>query len=117
MRTLRLVRIFSGVLGDFLRALGTLATALALEDLLLSKAVTLADSTAQGVVTDIKMELPDKIWAVIDNSGRERLVPVEQIVAVGYHKAVVISLMPAGFEGMGTEARKEGLWQASGRVS
>jgi|GEM_PF-3858243 len=61
MRTLRLVRIFSGVLGDFLRALGTLATALALEDLLLSKAVTLADGTAQGVVTDIKMELPDRI--------------------------------------------------------
>jgi len=31
-------------------------------------------------------------------------VPLEQIVTIGYNRAIVASLMPAGFKDMGLEA-------------
>ena len=66
-----------------LQMLKTMLTAIGLEVLLLGKEVTAPNDVSLGIVTSIKKELPqDKIWMVIDNLGRESLIPVEEIARV-----------------------------------
>jgi len=66
-----------------LQMLKTMITARGLEVLLLGKEVTAPNDVSLGIVTSIKKELSqDKIWMVIDNLGRESLIPIEQIARV-----------------------------------
>jgi hypothetical protein len=66
-----------------LQMLKTMITARGLEVLLLGKEVTTPNDASLGIVTSIKKELSqDKIWMVIDNLGRESLIPIEQIAFV-----------------------------------
>jgi hypothetical protein len=66
-----------------LQMLKTMLTARGLEVLLLGKEVTAPNDVSLGIVASIKKELPqDKIWMVIDNLGRESLIPIEQIARV-----------------------------------
>jgi len=66
-----------------LQMLKTMITARGLEVLLLGKEVTATNDVSLGTVTHIKKELSqDKIWMVIDNLGRESLIPIEEIARV-----------------------------------
>ena len=66
-----------------LQMLKTMIAARGLEVLLLGKEVTARNDVSLGIVTSIKKELSqDKIWMVIDNLGRESLIPIEQITRV-----------------------------------
>jgi hypothetical protein len=66
-----------------LQMLKTIITARGLEVLLLGKEVTASNDVSLGIVTSIKKELSqDKIWMVIDNLGRESLIPIEEIARV-----------------------------------
>jgi hypothetical protein len=66
-----------------LQMLKTMMTARGLEILLLGKEVTAPNNVSLGIVTSIKKELSqDKIWMVIDNLGRESLIPIEEIARV-----------------------------------
>ena len=66
-----------------LQMLKTMITARGLEILLLGKEVTASNDISLGIVTSIRKELSqDKIWMVIDNLGRERLIPIEEIARV-----------------------------------
>jgi len=73
-----------------LQMLKTLVAATGLKVLLLDKEVALPDGARLGVVIDIKRELSqDRIWMVIDNLGREMMIPVERISAVA-NKVILI---------------------------
>ncbi len=66
-----------------LQMLRTMITARGLEVLLLGKEVTAPNDVSLGIVTSIQKELSqDKIWMVIDNLGRENLIPIEEIARV-----------------------------------
>jgi hypothetical protein len=66
-----------------LQMLKTMITARGLEVLLLGKEVTASNDVSLGIVTSIRKELSqDKIWMVIDNLGRERFIPIEEIARV-----------------------------------
>ena len=66
-----------------LQMLKTMITARGLEVILLGKEVTATNDVSLGTVTHIKKELSqDKIWMVIDNLGRESLIPIEEIARV-----------------------------------
>ena len=68
---------------NLLQILKTMITARGLEILLLGKEVTASNDASLGIVTSIRKELSqDKIWMVIDNLGRERLIPIEEIARV-----------------------------------
>ena len=73
-----------------LRILKTLIVVTGLKVLLLDKEVALSDGARVGVVIDIKRELSqDRIWMVIDNLGREMMIPVERISSVA-NKVILI---------------------------
>ena len=66
-----------------LQMLKTIITARGLEVLLLGKEVTAPNDVSLGIVTSIRKELSqDRIWMVIDNLGRESLIPIEGISRV-----------------------------------
>ena len=66
-----------------MQILKTMITARGLEVLLLGKEVTASNDVSLGTVTSIRNELSqDKIWMVIDNLGRESLIPIEEIARV-----------------------------------
>ncbi|MBA7494332.1 hypothetical protein ES702_04907 [subsurface metagenome] len=68
---------------SILRMIKTLITVKGLEVLLLGKEVTMPDGVGLGVVVAIEKELAqDRIWMVVDNQGREKAMPIEQIASV-----------------------------------
>jgi hypothetical protein len=77
-----------------LKMLRTAITARGLEALLLGKEVREPDGASLGAVTAIKKELlQDKIWMVIDNLGKKKLIPIEEIAKVA-DKMIVLDDLP-----------------------
>ena len=73
-----------------LQILKTVGTVKGLEVLLLSKEAAFSNCASLGIVVAIKRELSqDRIWMVIDNLGREMIIPVERISAVA-NKVILI---------------------------
>lgn len=77
------IKAFVRKAAKFVQMLKTLTTARGLEILLVGKEAVTSGSISLGTVIAIKKELSqDKIWMVIENSGQESLIPIEQIAAV-----------------------------------
>lgn len=100
----RLFNRFLAFLSEFMRALGTLVAAVGLEDFLVRRVVFSEDGIFHGIITDIKLGLPSKIWVITDNLGQKLQIPIEQIVAVSYDRPVIASLISAGFNSIDAEA-------------
>ena len=100
----RLFNRFLAFLSEFMRALGTLVAAVGLEDFLVRRVVFSEDGVFHGIITDIKLGLPSRIWVVTDNLGQKLQIPLEHIVAIGYSRAIIASLISTGFNSIDAEA-------------